>query len=72
MKKKESIKELLERLDEQAAQFNGHLAEANRLFDAAAKKMETLLAREEKQLHSTIRKVKQAIKTFGKQNNAKK
>lgn len=64
MKKKESLKELLERLDEQAAQFNAHLAEANRWYDVASKKIETMLAKEEKQLHNTIRKVKSALKTF--------
>ena len=66
MKKKESFKELLERLDEQSAQFNTHLAEANRYFDLAAKKMEALLRREEKQIHGTIRKIKQAIKVFNR------
>ena len=68
MKKKENFKELLERLDEQAAQFNAHLAEANRYFDLAAKKMETLLRREEKEIHGTIRKIKQAIKVFKRDN----
>lgn len=70
MKKKESLKELLERLDEQAAQFNAHLGEANRLFDAATKKVESMLAKEEKQLHATIRKVKSALK--GLQGNKKR
>jgi len=68
MKKKENFKELLERLDEQAAQFNTHLSEANRYFDLAAKKMETLLRREEKEIHDTIRKIKQAIKVFKRDN----
>ena len=74
MKKKENFKELLERLDEQAAQFNTHLSEANRYFDLAAKKMETLLRREEKEIHGTIRKIKQAIKVFqgGKPDKAGK
>jgi hypothetical protein len=69
MKKKESLKELLERLDEQAAQFNSHLAEANRYFDLAAKKMQTLLRREEKQIHHTISQVKKAIKVFKRDKN---
>ena len=68
MKKKESFKELLERLDEQAAQFNTHLSEANRYFDLAAKKMETLLRQEEKEIHGTIRKIRQAIKVFKRDN----
>lgn len=67
MKKKESLKELLDRLDEQAGQFNAHLAEANRYFDLASKKMQTLLTREEKELHATIAKVKKALKAFGKE-----
>ena len=71
MKKKESFKELLERLDEQAAQFNTHLSEANRYFDLAAKKMETLLRREEKEIHGTIRKLRQAIKVFKRENPGK-
>lgn len=71
MKKKESFKELLERLDEQAAQFNTHLSEANRYFDLAAKKMETLLRREEKEIHGTIRKLRQAIKVFKRENQGK-
>ena len=71
MKKKENFKELLERLDEQAAQFNTHLSEANRYFDLAAKKMETLLRREEKEIHGTIRKIKQAIKVFKREDPKK-
>ena len=71
MKKKENFKELLERLDEQAAQFNTHLSEANRYFDLAAKKMETLLRREEKEIHGTIRKIKQAINVFKRENPEK-
>jgi hypothetical protein len=71
MKKKESFKELLERLDEQSAQFNTHLAEANRYFDLAARKMEALLRREEKEIHGTIRKIRQAIKTFKPDNSGK-
>jgi DNA-binding protein H-NS len=69
--KKESLKELLERLDAQAAQFNSHLTEANRLFDKAAKKMESLITREEKQLHATIQKVKNAVNSFGKEKKSK-
>lgn len=66
-KKRESLKELLERLDEQSAQFNVHLAEANRWYDEASKRIHNLLAKEEKQLHDTIRKVKSALKTFSKE-----
>jgi ABC-type transporter Mla subunit MlaD len=75
MKKKESFWELLERLDEQAGQFNAHLSEANRYFDMAAKKTKTVLHRQEKELHTTIGKVKRALKNLIKQkdkNNSKK
>ena len=68
MKKRESFWELLERLDEQAGQFNVHLSEANRYFDAAAGKTKILLKRHEKELHETIAKVKRALKKFKKEN----
>jgi len=48
MKKKESLWELLKRLDEEAGQFNTYLAEANRYFDTAAKETHSLLIRHEK------------------------
>jgi len=69
MKKKENLWQLLERLDEQAGQFNMHLSEANRYFDMTAKKTKTVLERQEKELHDTIAKVKKALKKFGKNNN---
>jgi hypothetical protein len=71
MKKKENLWELLQRLDEQAGQFNVHLSEANRYFDAAAKKTNSVLLRQEKELHSTIAKVRRALKRFS-EKNAKK
>ena len=64
MKKKETLWELLERLDEQAGQFNIHLSEANRYFDRAAKKTNQLLQRQEKDLHDTIARVRKALKKF--------
>jgi hypothetical protein len=69
MKMKESLWDLLERLDEQAGQFNVHLSEANRYFDMAAKKTKTVLERQEKELHTTIAKVKSALKSFSKQKD---
>ena len=63
-KKKENLWQLLERLDEEAAQFNHSLYEANRYFNLAATKTKSLLARQEKQLHATISKVKSALKNF--------
>jgi flagellar hook-basal body complex protein FliE len=73
MKRKETFWELLERLDEQAGEFNIHLSEANKYFDTAATKTRELLAREEKDLHETIAKVKKAIKKFSSEkDNANK
>lgn len=69
MKKKETLWELLQRLDEQAGQFNVHLSEANRYFDAAAKKTNTVLMKQEKELHSTITKLRRALKKFAAQKD---
>ena len=66
MKEKESLKQLLERLDSQSAQFNSHLHQANRLFDEAMKKMESFLTWEKKEMKTTIRKVKDALKKVKK------
>ena len=71
MGKKESLWDLLKRLDEQAAQFNSYLSEINRYFDTAAKKTRSLLDMQEKELHKTISKVRRVLKTFMKQKNAK-
>lgn len=70
MKKKETLWELLQRLDEEAAQFNMHLSEANRYFDTAQKKTITLLQKHEKDLHKTITKVQAALKTFMEQKDS--
>lgn len=66
MKKKENLWELLKRLDEQAGQFNFHLSEANRYFDAASAKTRDVLIRHENDLHKTIGKVKKAIKKISR------
>ena len=66
MKKKETFWELITRLDEEAAQFNLHLSEANRYFDTAAKKSKQILEKEQQQLHRTISKVRAAIEGLGK------
>ena len=72
MKKKENLWQLLQRLDEEAGQFNAYLAEANRYFDTAAKETKTLLDRQEKRLHTTINKVQRALKVFNKKRSATK
>ena len=71
MKKKETLWELLKRLDEEAGQFNVHLYEANRYFDTASTKTKNILKEHEKQLHQTITQVQKAIKKFVKGNGAK-
>jgi hypothetical protein len=70
-KKKESLWELLKRLDEEAAQFNVHLQEANRYFDTAASKTAKVLGDQEEQLHKTIGKLKKAIRSFTKKKKKK-
>jgi hypothetical protein len=64
MKKKETLWELLGRLDQEAGEFNMYLSEANRYFDTAAKKTRDVLDRQEKDLHTTITKVRRALKQF--------
>ena len=48
MKKKENLWELLQRLDEEAGQFNFHLHEANRYFDNTAIATKNILEKHEK------------------------
>ena len=69
MKKKETLWDLLQRLDEEAGQYSIHLSEANRYFDSAAKKTKTVLERQEKDLQATIAKVRRALKKFSNQKN---
>lgn len=71
MKKKENLWDLLKRLDEEAGQFNIHLSEANRYFDTAAKKTQTILEKQEKDLHKTIGKLRKALKVFMEENDKK-
>ena len=63
-KKKETLWELLKRLDEQAGQFNYHLHQANRSFDTAASKTQKLLDKHEKELHKLIKKIRKPLKSF--------
>jgi hypothetical protein len=62
MKKKESLKELLERLDSQSATYNTHLEKANQLFENAIKKMEWLLSHEKKDIQATMKRLKKLAK----------
>jgi len=72
MKKKENLWQLLQRLDEEAGQFNAYLAEANRYFDTAAKETKTLLDRQEKKLHATIHKLQRVLKVNKRKHTTKK
>jgi len=71
MKKKENLWELLQRLDEEAGQFNFHLHEANRYFDNAALATQKVLTKHEKNLHKLIAQVKKSLKSFEKKNKKK-
>jgi len=71
MKKKENLWQLLQRLDEEAGQFNFHLYEANRYFDNTASATKKILDKHEKKLHKLIGQVQKAIKIFQKQKNNK-
>ena len=69
MKKKENLWQLLQRLDEEAGQFNFHLHEANRYFDNAAFATQKVLERHEKRLHKLIGQVQKGIKSFQKKKD---
>jgi len=64
MKKKENLWELLQRLDEEAGQFNFHLNEANRYFDSTALATKKILEKHEKRLHKLIIKVQKSLRSF--------
>jgi len=68
MKKKENLWELLQRLDEEAGQYNFHLHEANRYFDNTALATKKILEKHEKRLHKLISEVQKALKTFTREN----
>jgi hypothetical protein len=72
MKKKESLWELLKRLDEQAGQFNAYLHKANWYFDRSATSTKKILDKHEKDLHILIGKVRKALKAFAEKNNKQK
>jgi len=71
MKKKESLWELLKRLDEEAGQLNIHLSEANRYFDNTSTATKRLVEKHEKDMHKLIGKVKKAVKTLLKSKDKK-
>lgn len=71
MKKKETLWQLLQRLDEEAGQFNFHLYEANRYFDSTATATKKLLEKHERRLHKLISEVQKALRSVQKQENKK-
>jgi len=72
MKKKETLWELLKRLDEQAGQFSGHLNKANNYFDRTATATQKALDKHEKDLHALIVKVRRSLRSFMKENGKEK
>lgn len=74
MKKKETLWDLLKRLDEEAGQLNFHLHQANRSFDSAAITTQKVLEKHEKELHKIIRKIRKPLKSVMEQikKNSKK
>ena len=71
MKKKETIWELIRRLDEQAGIYNETLGRANQYFDTAADETNKLLRKHQRDLHRTIVKLRSALKTFSRQQKPK-
>ncbi len=71
MKKKETLWDLLKRLDEEAGQFNMHLHKANRYFDKTATTTQKILDRHEKDLHKLIAQVRRSLKSFMKEKEKK-
>ncbi|HMK26889.1 MAG TPA: hypothetical protein VK483_12740 [Chitinophagaceae bacterium] len=63
-KKKETLWQLLKRLDHEAGQFNFHLNEANRYFDSAANATSKLLKKQEEDLHELIRKIRKPLRSL--------
>jgi len=72
MKKKESVWELIKRLDEQAGAYNMHLHKANHLFDTAAGEASNVLDKHQQDLHKTISKLKKALRKFSKEKDKNK
>jgi len=66
MKKKETLWQLLKRLDEQGGQFNLHLAAANRYFDNVAFITKSLIEKHEQDVLGLINKVKGVVKQLVK------
>lgn len=64
--KKESIWELLKRLDEQAAVFNEHIARANFYFDEAAAGTQKLVQKHQRDIHKTIEKLQSSLRKLKK------
>jgi hypothetical protein len=61
MKKKETLKQLLDRLDNQSGMYSAHLDQANRLFESSVKKLEKFLLAEKTELESTLKMVRRVL-----------
>ncbi len=72
MKKKETLWQLLKRLDEEAGQFNIPLSEANRYFNTTEKKTKALLKKHEMDLQKTVAKLRKVLKSLIKKKHSKK
>lgn len=71
MKNKETLWELIKRLDEQAGALNMHMHKANHLFDTAAKETNKVLDKHQRDLHKTISKLQKVLKKFNKETDNK-
>jgi len=66
MKKKETLWQLLKRLDEQGGQFNPYLAIANRYFDNTAAVTLQLVARHESDMHNLFCRIENVLRPLRK------
>src|SRR4030095_5076431 len=62
MKKKETIWQLLKRLDDQGGQFNPYLAAANRYFDITAAVTLQLIDQHERDMHNFFSRIENALR----------
>lgn len=72
MKKKETLWELIKRLDEEAGAYNASMHKANHLFDTAAKETAKVLDKHQRDLHKTITRLQKALKAFNNKKTTSK
>jgi hypothetical protein len=66
VKKKETLKQLLERLDNQSGMYSAHLDQANRMFESSVKKLEKFLFAEKTELETTLKMVRKVLNKMKK------